>query len=82
MKTRNMPGFTAEQSLKQHQGNYSQRSGGRPVERVGEVCPQIPFGGRSLLPIILAVANRCCLDGNLNCCKIVGSIISRGLGGG
>jgi hypothetical protein len=38
----NMPGFTAEQGLEQDQGRYLQCSTGRPVERAGDVRPQLP----------------------------------------
>jgi hypothetical protein len=55
----NIPGFTAEQSLKQHQGSHSQRSTGHPVEAAGEVRPQI-FLFRDL---ILAASSRCVLMG-------------------
>lgn len=39
----NMPGFTAEQSLKQHQDRYLQRLTSRLVEHVGDVRPQMPI---------------------------------------
>jgi hypothetical protein len=70
----NIPGFTAEQSLKQHQGSYSQRSTGRPVEAAGEVRPQF------FSDLILAGAGRCCLDGTPGCCKFLGNLLASSLG--
>jgi hypothetical protein len=56
----NMPGFSAEQSLKQHQGRYSQRSTGRSVELAGDVRPQAR-------PICDHVWDLC-FDGNVGAC--------------
>jgi len=70
----NIPGFTAEQSLKQHQGSYLQRSTGQPVEAVGEVRPQF------FRALIMEGASRCCLDGDLACCKFLGNLIVSSLG--
>jgi hypothetical protein len=73
----NIPGFTAEQSLKQHQASYAQRSTGQPVAAVGEVRPQIIH-----LPadFLFTVANLCCLNGNLGCCKMAGEMLAHSLG--
>ena len=70
-----MPGFTAEQSLKQNHGSYSQRCTVLP-EAAGEVRPQFFHAW------ILSIANQCCLDGSENCCALVGNILSRSLGFG
>jgi hypothetical protein len=74
MKTKNMPGFTAEQSLKQHQGSYSQRSTGQPVKAAGEIRPQFFYD------LILRGATRCCLDGTPGCCRFLGNLIASSLG--
>jgi hypothetical protein len=72
----NMPGFTAEQSLKQHQGSYSQRSTGQHVEAAGEVRPQF------IRDFLLKASSRCCIDGNLGCCRLLGELLADSLGGG
>jgi hypothetical protein len=72
----NIPGFTAEQSLKQHQVSYSQRSTGRPVEAAGEVRPQF------MRDFLITVTSKCCLDGGPGCCSMLGRLISEGLGAG
>jgi hypothetical protein len=70
-----IPGFTAEQSLGQHQGIYSQRSR-QPVEAAGEVRPQF------IRELLIEAASRCCIiDGNLNCCRFLGNLIASSLGG-
>ena len=71
----NLPGFTAEQSLKQHQGIYSQRSMSLPVEAAGEVRPQF------IRDFLIRASSRCCLDGNLGCCRLLGELLADALGG-
>lgn len=60
----NMPGFTAEQGLKQHQGSYLQRSTGQPVEGAGDVRPQF------ILRLICdGLSESCVIDGDLSSCR-------------
>ena len=77
----NLPGFTAEQSLKQPQAHYWQRAMGGPEAAVGKVRPQIsPLGIGLPANFVWTVANMCCLNGNLGCCRVVGNILANTLG--
>jgi hypothetical protein len=69
-----LPGFTADQSLKQHQVSYSQRSTGQPVEAAGAVRPQF------FRDLLLAASGQCCLDGTPGCCRFLGNLLADSLG--
>ena len=71
----NMPGFTAEQTLKPHQGRYSQGSMRESVAAAGEVRPQF------IRDFLMTAASRCCIDGNRGCCRLLGELIADALGG-
>ena len=78
----NLPGFTAEQTLKQRQARYSQRSTAHPIEATGEVRPQLPPFLRVGVGLFSAAnLNRCCLDGNLGCCRAAGELLAHSLTG-
>jgi hypothetical protein len=69
-----IPEFTAEQSLARHQGIYTQRSR-HPIESAGEVRPQL------FREILMRAASRCCIDGDLGCCRFLGNLLASSLGG-
>lgn len=69
----NIPGFTAERSLKE-QSRASQRSTARAVESVGGVRPQF------FRELIMAAAGRCCIEGTKGCCSLLGHLLADSLG--
>lgn len=67
MNTINMPGFTAEQGLRQYHGTYLQRSAGRP-EGAGDVHPQF------FKDFICKALSKCCINdissgSSSGCCR-------------
>ena len=72
----NIPGFTAEQSLRQPERNYSQRSSGRHGDVAGEVQPQF------IRDFLIGAASRCCIEGTTpGCCRFLGELLAASLGG-
>jgi hypothetical protein len=71
----NIPGFTAEQSLREHEVNFLQRATAQPASAAGEVRPQF------FRDILISASSRCCIDGNLNCCRFLGELLAASLGG-
>jgi len=74
-----MPGFTAEQGLKQRQGSYLLRSISWPVEGAGQVCPQLRAGPAGWPDWVCDFIWECCFEGNFACCwawmfKCAGSV--------
>lgn len=70
----NLPGFTAEQSLKQSQGSYSQGSMRQSFEAAVEVRPQF------IRDFLISASSRCCIEGNLGCCRLLGELLADALG--
>lgn len=68
----NMPGFTAEQGLRQHQhaGDYLLRSMEWPVGSAGEVRPQLKLTFGVCRVISGRVLHCCVTNSDEDCCKV------------
>ena len=71
----NIPGFTAEQSLRQNEGHFMQRATAQPDAAAGEVRPQF------IRDFLISASSRCCIEGSTDCCRFLGNLLASALGG-